>query len=75
MEVCPPPQSDPKFGHSIFQEEEFLAGQKNYLDTMLKSIIVQNKRETCETERQCLDKKQNLLRGEATPRNRSQSDC
>nr|XP_023659337.1 serine/threonine-protein kinase 10 [Paramormyrops kingsleyae] len=44
------------------EEEEFFAGQKNYLDTQLKSIIVENKRETCEMERQCLDKKQNLLR-------------
>uniref|UniRef100_A0A8C9WM38 non-specific serine/threonine protein kinase n=1 Tax=Scleropages formosus TaxID=113540 RepID=A0A8C9WM38_SCLFO len=43
-------------------EEKFLTKQKNYLDTALRQIISRNKREICETERQCLNKKQNLIR-------------
>uniref|UniRef100_A0A8C2HPU8 non-specific serine/threonine protein kinase n=1 Tax=Cyprinus carpio TaxID=7962 RepID=A0A8C2HPU8_CYPCA len=43
-------------------EEKFLADQRDFLDSTLKSIIAQNKREISETERQCLIKKQNLLR-------------
>ncbi len=45
------------------QEEKFLADQRDYLDSTLKSIIAENKREISETERQCLIKKQALLRG------------
>uniref|UniRef100_A0A8C9UXY9 non-specific serine/threonine protein kinase n=1 Tax=Scleropages formosus TaxID=113540 RepID=A0A8C9UXY9_SCLFO len=44
------------------EEEKFLTKQKNYLDTALRQIISRNKREICETERQCLNKKQNLIR-------------
>uniref|UniRef100_A0A8C2IL58 non-specific serine/threonine protein kinase n=1 Tax=Cyprinus carpio TaxID=7962 RepID=A0A8C2IL58_CYPCA len=44
------------------QEEKFLADQREFLDSTLKSIIAQNKREISETERQCLIKKQDLLR-------------
>uniref|UniRef100_A0A672SMS5 non-specific serine/threonine protein kinase n=1 Tax=Sinocyclocheilus grahami TaxID=75366 RepID=A0A672SMS5_SINGR len=44
------------------QEDKFLADQRDFLDSTLKSIIAQNKREISETERQCLIKKQNLLR-------------
>ncbi|KAF4098163.1 serine/threonine-protein kinase 10 [Onychostoma macrolepis] len=44
------------------KEEKFLADQRDYLDSTLKSIIAQNKREISETERQCLIKKQTLLR-------------
>uniref|UniRef100_A0A8C2FNA3 non-specific serine/threonine protein kinase n=1 Tax=Cyprinus carpio TaxID=7962 RepID=A0A8C2FNA3_CYPCA len=44
------------------REEKFLADQRDFLDSTLKSIIAQNKREISETERQCLIKKQNLLR-------------
>ncbi|XP_043076933.1 serine/threonine-protein kinase 10-like [Puntigrus tetrazona] len=44
------------------EEEKFVAGQRDHLDSTLKSIIAQNKREISETERQCLIKKQNLLR-------------
>uniref|UniRef100_A0A671QBS0 non-specific serine/threonine protein kinase n=1 Tax=Sinocyclocheilus anshuiensis TaxID=1608454 RepID=A0A671QBS0_9TELE len=44
------------------EEEKFLADQRDFLDSTLKSIIAQNKREISETERQCLIKKQNLLR-------------
>uniref|UniRef100_A0A8C4H482 non-specific serine/threonine protein kinase n=1 Tax=Dicentrarchus labrax TaxID=13489 RepID=A0A8C4H482_DICLA len=41
--------------------------QKNYLDTTLMRIISNNKREIAETERECLNKKQHLIRGrEAT---------
>uniref|UniRef100_A0A9J8A764 non-specific serine/threonine protein kinase n=1 Tax=Cyprinus carpio carpio TaxID=630221 RepID=A0A9J8A764_CYPCA len=44
------------------EEEKFLADQREFLDSTLKSIIAQNKREISETERQCLIKKQDLLR-------------
>uniref|UniRef100_A0A9J8AM01 non-specific serine/threonine protein kinase n=1 Tax=Cyprinus carpio carpio TaxID=630221 RepID=A0A9J8AM01_CYPCA len=44
-------------------DEKFLADQREFLDSTLKSIIAQNKREISETERQCLIKKQDLLRG------------
>uniref|UniRef100_A0A671S1P9 non-specific serine/threonine protein kinase n=1 Tax=Sinocyclocheilus anshuiensis TaxID=1608454 RepID=A0A671S1P9_9TELE len=43
-------------------DEKFLADQRDFLDSTLKSIIAQNKREISETERQCLIVKQNLLR-------------
>uniref|UniRef100_A0A8C1W1G3 non-specific serine/threonine protein kinase n=1 Tax=Cyprinus carpio TaxID=7962 RepID=A0A8C1W1G3_CYPCA len=43
-------------------DEKFLADQREFLDSTLKSIIAQNKREISETERQCLIKKQDLLR-------------
>uniref|UniRef100_A0A673XPY5 non-specific serine/threonine protein kinase n=1 Tax=Salmo trutta TaxID=8032 RepID=A0A673XPY5_SALTR len=44
------------------EEQNFLLDQKNHLDTTLKSIISENKRDISETERQCLDKKQHLVR-------------
>uniref|UniRef100_A0A671S3N0 non-specific serine/threonine protein kinase n=1 Tax=Sinocyclocheilus anshuiensis TaxID=1608454 RepID=A0A671S3N0_9TELE len=44
------------------KSDEFLADQRDFLDSTLKSIIAQNKREISETERQCLIVKQNLLR-------------
>uniref|UniRef100_A0A8C2ILP8 non-specific serine/threonine protein kinase n=1 Tax=Cyprinus carpio TaxID=7962 RepID=A0A8C2ILP8_CYPCA len=44
------------------KSDEFLADQREFLDSTLKSIIAQNKREISETERQCLIKKQDLLR-------------
>uniref|UniRef100_A0A3Q0RQG0 non-specific serine/threonine protein kinase n=1 Tax=Amphilophus citrinellus TaxID=61819 RepID=A0A3Q0RQG0_AMPCI len=44
------------------EEETFLAAQKNYLDTTLKNIIANNKREIAELERECLNKKQSLIR-------------
>ncbi|XP_038564678.1 serine/threonine-protein kinase 10 [Micropterus salmoides] len=51
------------FQESKIQEEnEFLQAQKNHLDTTLKKIISNNKREIAETERECLNKKQNLIR-------------
>lgn len=40
-----------------------MQAQKNHLDTTLKKIISNNKREIAETERECLNKKQNLIRG------------
>ncbi|XP_068571785.1 serine/threonine-protein kinase 10 [Cebidichthys violaceus] len=43
-------------------EEKFLAAQKNHLDTTLKGIISSNKREIAEMERECLNKKQQLIR-------------
>uniref|UniRef100_A0A671S1S4 non-specific serine/threonine protein kinase n=1 Tax=Sinocyclocheilus anshuiensis TaxID=1608454 RepID=A0A671S1S4_9TELE len=48
--------------HRKKEEEKFLADQRDFLDSTLKSIIAQNKREISETERQCLIVKQNLLR-------------
>uniref|UniRef100_A0A8K9VAU3 non-specific serine/threonine protein kinase n=1 Tax=Oncorhynchus mykiss TaxID=8022 RepID=A0A8K9VAU3_ONCMY len=44
------------------EEQNFLSDQKDHLDTTLKSIISENKRDISETERQCLDKKQHLVR-------------
>ncbi|KAF7663941.1 hypothetical protein LDENG_00195700 [Lucifuga dentata] len=46
----------------IKEEQNFLAAQKNYLDTTLKQIISNNKREISETERKCLNRKQQLIR-------------
>ncbi|XP_062288945.1 serine/threonine-protein kinase 10 [Scomber scombrus] len=46
----------------IREEDKFLAGQKNHLDTTLKRITSNNKREIAETERICLDKKHHLIR-------------
>ncbi|KAM9728900.1 serine/threonine-protein kinase 10 [Menidia menidia] len=46
----------------IREEERFLAGQKQQLDTTLMQIITNNKREIAETERQCLNKKHKLIR-------------
>ncbi|XP_067347972.1 serine/threonine-protein kinase 10 isoform X2 [Channa argus] len=51
----------------IREEEKFINGQKVYLDTTLKKIISNNKREITEMERNCLNKKHELIRGrEAT---------
>uniref|UniRef100_A0A8D3EFD9 non-specific serine/threonine protein kinase n=1 Tax=Scophthalmus maximus TaxID=52904 RepID=A0A8D3EFD9_SCOMX len=47
----------------IKEEEKFLAHQKNYMDTTLKKIFSDNKREIVKMERECLNKKQNLIRG------------
>nr|XP_019952901.1 PREDICTED: serine/threonine-protein kinase 10-like [Paralichthys olivaceus] len=46
----------------IKEEEKFVAHQKNYLDTTLKKIISNNKREIAEMEKECLNKKHNLIR-------------
>ncbi|XP_008296589.1 serine/threonine-protein kinase 10 [Stegastes partitus] len=46
----------------IREEEIFLSGQKNYLDTTLKRIIFNNKREIANMETECLDRKQHLIR-------------
>uniref|UniRef100_A0A8C7ZSR9 non-specific serine/threonine protein kinase n=1 Tax=Oryzias sinensis TaxID=183150 RepID=A0A8C7ZSR9_9TELE len=45
------------------EEEEFLAKQKEFLDKTVKEIINNNKREIAEMERECLNKKQELIRG------------
>uniref|UniRef100_A0AAQ4RBP4 non-specific serine/threonine protein kinase n=1 Tax=Gasterosteus aculeatus aculeatus TaxID=481459 RepID=A0AAQ4RBP4_GASAC len=42
--------------------EKFLAGQKNHMDTTISRIISSNKKEIAETERQCLERKQQLIR-------------
>ncbi|XP_040006720.1 serine/threonine-protein kinase 10 [Xiphias gladius] len=46
----------------IREEDKFLADQKNYLDTTLKKIISNNKREIAEMERECLNRKHQLIR-------------
>ncbi|KAI4878568.1 hypothetical protein NFI96_010207 [Prochilodus magdalenae] len=46
----------------VTEEEQFRVNQIAHLDASLKSIIAQNKREIADTERQCLDKKQHLIR-------------
>ncbi|MCJ8741250.1 hypothetical protein PDJAM_G00068610 [Pangasius djambal] len=46
----------------VSEEEQFRADQSNYLDSTLKSIITQNKMETADAERKCLEKKQQLIR-------------
>uniref|UniRef100_A0A8D2ZX72 non-specific serine/threonine protein kinase n=1 Tax=Scophthalmus maximus TaxID=52904 RepID=A0A8D2ZX72_SCOMX len=51
------------FQEMKIKEEKFLAHQKNYMDTTLKKIFSDNKREIVKMERECLNKKQNLIRG------------
>ncbi|MED6241345.1 hypothetical protein ATANTOWER_010441, partial [Ataeniobius toweri] len=46
----------------VKMEDRFVGDQRNYLDTTLKMIISNNKREIAETERECLNKKQQLIR-------------
>uniref|UniRef100_A0A8C5U2L7 non-specific serine/threonine protein kinase n=1 Tax=Malurus cyaneus samueli TaxID=2593467 RepID=A0A8C5U2L7_9PASS len=49
--------------HRFFpQEQEFLAKQKEDLEQAMKNITAQNKREICDKERECLNKKQQLMR-------------
>ncbi|XP_054610006.1 serine/threonine-protein kinase 10 [Dunckerocampus dactyliophorus] len=43
-------------------EEQFLAAQKNYLDVTLNQILLNNKKEIADTEKDCLYKKQQLIR-------------
>ncbi|KAG7320706.1 hypothetical protein KOW79_015121 [Hemibagrus wyckioides] len=46
----------------VSEEEQFRAEQKNHLDLTINNIITMNKTEIAETERQCLEKKQHLIR-------------
>lgn len=46
-----------------FQEQDFLAKQKEDLELAMKNITAQNKKEICDKERECLNKKQQLMRG------------
>uniref|UniRef100_A0A8D0FLS7 non-specific serine/threonine protein kinase n=1 Tax=Strix occidentalis caurina TaxID=311401 RepID=A0A8D0FLS7_STROC len=46
----------------FFQEQEFLAKQKEDLELAVKNITAQNKKEICDKERECLNKKQQLMR-------------
>uniref|UniRef100_A0A3Q3NH41 non-specific serine/threonine protein kinase n=1 Tax=Mastacembelus armatus TaxID=205130 RepID=A0A3Q3NH41_9TELE len=55
-------QSMNSFLEMKLKEQKFLADQKNYLDATLNKIVSNNKREIKETERNCLEKKQNLIR-------------
>ncbi|XP_019390489.1 PREDICTED: serine/threonine-protein kinase 10 isoform X1 [Crocodylus porosus] len=43
-------------------EQEFLAKQKVDLDTIMKTITMQNRKEISDKERECLNKKQQLMR-------------
>ncbi|NXY84586.1 STK10 kinase, partial [Alcedo cyanopectus] len=43
-------------------EKEFLAKQKEDLELAMKNITAQNKKEICDKERECLNKKQQLMR-------------
>ncbi|NXL90648.1 STK10 kinase, partial [Alectura lathami] len=43
-------------------EQEFLAKQKEDLELAMKNITAQHKKEICDKERECLNKKQQLLR-------------
>lgn len=40
-----------------------MAKQKEDLEQAMKNIIAQNKKEICDKERECLNKKQQLMRG------------
>ncbi|XP_008942385.1 PREDICTED: serine/threonine-protein kinase 10-like, partial [Merops nubicus] len=44
-------------------EQEFFAKQKEDLELAMKNITIQNKKEICDKERECLNKKQQLMRG------------
>ncbi|XP_077402100.1 serine/threonine-protein kinase 10 [Vanacampus margaritifer] len=44
------------------EEEEFLAAQKKHLDSTINQILLNNKKEIADTERDCLMKKQQLMR-------------
>uniref|UniRef100_A0A3Q4GXN9 non-specific serine/threonine protein kinase n=1 Tax=Neolamprologus brichardi TaxID=32507 RepID=A0A3Q4GXN9_NEOBR len=44
------------------EEEKFFVAQKNYLHITLRNIISNNKREIADLERDCLNKKQSLIR-------------
>uniref|UniRef100_A0A673AJZ1 non-specific serine/threonine protein kinase n=1 Tax=Sphaeramia orbicularis TaxID=375764 RepID=A0A673AJZ1_9TELE len=48
--------------NKLIEEDKFLTAQKNYLDSTLKKIISNNKREIEEKERDCLNKKHHLIR-------------
>ncbi|XP_051487596.1 serine/threonine-protein kinase 10 isoform X2 [Apus apus] len=43
-------------------EQEFLAKQKEDMELAMKNITAQNKKEICDKERECLNKKQQLMR-------------
>ncbi|KAM8897869.1 serine/threonine-protein kinase 10 isoform 2-T2 [Spinachia spinachia] len=43
-------------------EEKFSAAQKNHMETTMRKILINNKKEIAEMERQCLERKQQLIR-------------
>lgn len=45
------------------KETQFLAAQKNHLESTLNQITFNNKKEIADTEQDCLNKKQQLIRG------------
>uniref|UniRef100_A0AAX7UH82 non-specific serine/threonine protein kinase n=1 Tax=Astatotilapia calliptera TaxID=8154 RepID=A0AAX7UH82_ASTCA len=50
------------FTYSCLYLKKFLVAQKNYLHITLRNIISNNKREIADLERDCLNKKQSLIR-------------
>lgn len=44
------------------EEQQFVAKQKEFLEVTIKKIITDNRREISDQERECLNKKHNLLR-------------
>ncbi|KAI4813922.1 hypothetical protein KUCAC02_003143 [Chaenocephalus aceratus] len=48
--------------NKLKDEDTFVTAQRHHLDTTLNRIITSNKREIAETERECLNKKQQLIR-------------
>ncbi|KAG7279372.1 hypothetical protein CRUP_001280 [Coryphaenoides rupestris] len=51
----------------LTDEQNFVADQKSHLDTTLHKIIGDNRREIVEKERECLNKKQHLIRARGSP--------
>lgn len=47
----------------LLQDRDFLAKQKEDLELAMKRITADNRREICDKERECLTRKQELLRG------------
>ena len=45
------------------QDREFVAKQKEDLELAMKRITADNRREVCDKERECLTRKQELVRG------------
>lgn len=51
--------------HPSSQDRDFVAKQKEDLELAMRKLTTENRREICDKERDCLSKKQELLRGGA----------
>lgn len=51
--------------HPSSQDRDFVAKQKEDLELAMRKLTAENRREICDKERDCLSKKQELLRGGA----------